>query len=219
MLKGQASNPCSQRTAQRTAGVPGSLSGRRVALHHPLLSPPLTPPSPCQTRCSATASDTQQQQRQQNGQESSSYTPGSGQAAADGARQQQLQQQQWQQLQELLKESIEVAIATGPRGLLRGLQAARAVASLVGEYAAAGRVDRPEVVLRKLFERLGVTFIKLGAWPQGVAPCIFVVGCCASLVAVPYCWQTKTKPNQRPQASSLRRPPPSSRPSTSRSFR
>lgn len=40
---------------------------------------------------------------------------------------------------------------------------AQAVASLGAEFVAAGAVDPPQTVLRKLFEKLGVTFIKLGA--------------------------------------------------------
>jgi len=75
------------------------------------------------------------------------------------------QEQQLRQLQELLRETVDIALQTGPRGVFRGLQAAGAVASIVSDYAqqaAAGRPDPPQVVLRKLFERLGVTFIKLG---------------------------------------------------------
>jgi hypothetical protein len=52
---------------------------------------------------------------------------------------------QAQQLQELLREVVDVALATGPRGVLRSLQAGRAVAGLVAEYVAAGRVDPPQV--------------------------------------------------------------------------
>jgi hypothetical protein len=116
---------------------------------------------------------------------------------------------QSQQLQQLVREVLDTALSTGPRGVMRGLQAARAVAGLAAEYAAAGRLEPPQarataarpprldaaarpprldaaarplpsrplsppsptpsapffgfqVVLRKLFERLGVTFIKLG---------------------------------------------------------
>lgn len=34
--------------------------------------------------------------------------------------------------------------------------------SLTQEYLAAGKLDDPPVILRKLFERLGATYIKLG---------------------------------------------------------
>lgn len=34
--------------------------------------------------------------------------------------------------------------------------------SLTQEYLAAGKLDEPPVILRKLFERLGATYIKLG---------------------------------------------------------
>jgi hypothetical protein len=53
------------------------------------------------------------------------------------------------QLGELLQESVQIAIATGPKGLVRGLQAADAVLGLLGEYLQRGMTDAPEVVLRK----------------------------------------------------------------------
>lgn len=75
---------------------------------------------------------------------------------------QQQQQQQAEQLREFVAEAVDIAIQTGPRGLFRGLQAAQAAAGLLAEYAAAGAVDPPPKALRRLFESLGVTFIKLG---------------------------------------------------------
>eukprot|EP00955_Chlamydomonas_euryale_P074597 362077-Chlamydomonas_euryale.AAC.6 len=66
------------------------------------------------------------------------------------------------QLVELLQETASIALSTGPRGFVRALQGASAVAQLTQEYVQAGAVDPPERVLRKLFERLGATYIKLG---------------------------------------------------------
>lgn len=51
---------------------------------------------------------------------------------------------------------------TGPRGFIRSLQAANAVATLVQEQVLQGQLDPPQTVLRKLFEKLGATYIKLG---------------------------------------------------------
>ena len=86
-----------------------------------------------------------------------------------------------QQVQELLRETVDIAVATGPRGLMRGLQAAQAVASLAGEYAssaATGRqLDPPQRVLRRLFEKLGVTFVKLGVKKRSQR-CCTRAGCC-----------------------------------------
>jgi len=67
-----------------------------------------------------------------------------------------------QQLNELLQETLQISIQTGPKGFFRGLQAADAVLSLTREYLTKGTLDPPEVVLRKLFEKLGSTYIKLG---------------------------------------------------------
>ena len=50
------------------------------------------------------------------------------------------QKQQAQELQGLVAEAIDLALATGPRGFMRGLQAGRAVASLAAEYATGGVV-------------------------------------------------------------------------------
>lgn len=49
----------------------------------------------------------------------------------------------------------------GPRGFFRGVQAANAVGGLAREYLlSGGQLDPPQTVLRKLFERLGATYIK-----------------------------------------------------------
>lgn len=60
------------------------------------------------------------------------------------------------QLSELLQETVKIAVSTGPRGLTRALQAGDAVGALVREFVQnGGRADPPQVVLRKLFEKLG----------------------------------------------------------------
>lgn len=66
------------------------------------------------------------------------------------------------QLQELVQESIKITMETGPRGFVRSLQAANAVATLVQEQVLQGQLDPPQTVLRKLFEKLGATYVKLG---------------------------------------------------------
>uniref|UniRef100_A0A383VQQ0 Protein kinase domain-containing protein n=1 Tax=Tetradesmus obliquus TaxID=3088 RepID=A0A383VQQ0_TETOB len=72
-------------------------------------------------------------------------------------------QKRSKELQELLQESLKIAMQTGPRGMFRSIQAGQAVASLAQDYVlSGGRLDPPQVVLRKLFERLGATYIKLG---------------------------------------------------------
>lgn len=50
----------------------------------------------------------------------------------------------------------------GPRGFIRSLQAANAVATLAQEQILQGQLDAPQTVLRKLFEKLGATYVKLG---------------------------------------------------------
>lgn len=70
------------------------------------------------------------------------------------------------ELQELLREAAQIALATGPRGITRSAQAAQALLSVAREQAlllqAGQPPEQPPVVLRKLFERLGATYIKLG---------------------------------------------------------
>jgi predicted unusual protein kinase regulating ubiquinone biosynthesis (AarF/ABC1/UbiB family) len=53
-------------------------------------------------------------------------------------------------------------VCAGPRGFIRSLQAANAVATLAQEQILQGQLDPPQTVLRKLFEKLGATYIKLG---------------------------------------------------------
>ncbi len=71
-------------------------------------------------------------------------------------------QKRAEQLNELLQETVQLALQTGPKGIVRSLQAADAVLSLAREQLQAGRIDPPEAILRKLFEKLGATYIKLG---------------------------------------------------------
>ncbi|KAG2437493.1 hypothetical protein HXX76_006142 [Chlamydomonas incerta] len=71
-------------------------------------------------------------------------------------------QQRTEQLRELVQETIRITVSTGPRGIFRAMQAAQSVAGLATEYLQAGAVDAPPVFLRKLFEKLGATYIKLG---------------------------------------------------------
>mmetsp|Transcript_22463 Transcript_22463/g.62309 ORF Transcript_22463/g.62309 Transcript_22463/m.62309 type:complete len:561 (-) Transcript_22463:24-1706(-) len=76
-------------------------------------------------------------------------------------------QKRMEALPGLLEEIFRVFVGTGPRGAFRGLQAAQAVMEVSREVLAttqSGGVDaiKPQVVLRKLFEKLGATYIKLG---------------------------------------------------------
>ncbi|EIE24521.1 ABC1-domain-containing protein [Coccomyxa subellipsoidea C-169] len=67
--------------------------------------------------------------------------------------------------QEILTELSNTVTRNGARGFQRSLQALQAALSVGNEYVAnfqRGVQDPPQVVLRKLFERLGATYIKLG---------------------------------------------------------
>lgn len=66
------------------------------------------------------------------------------------------------QLTELLQETIQIVMSTGPRGVFRAVQGATAIAELARDYVASGGSDPPHVIMRKLFEKLGATYIKLG---------------------------------------------------------
>lgn len=69
------------------------------------------------------------------------------------------------QLSQLAREVFDTALQSGPKGFARSMQAANAFASIGSEYAQSlrqGKTLAPEVVLRKLFEKLGATYIKLG---------------------------------------------------------
>jgi len=63
----------------------------------------------------------------------------------------------------LVQETGEIAVSNGPKGLARAIQGATAVASLAQSYLQTGTnpLDAPQVVLRKLFESLGATYIKV----------------------------------------------------------
>lgn len=65
-----------------------------------------------------------------------------------------------------MQEAAQIALSTGPRGITRTAQAVEAVLSLAREtlqqLQGGGNPEQPQVVLRKLFERLGATYIKLG---------------------------------------------------------
>uniref|UniRef100_A0A061R0W3 AarF domain-containing kinase n=1 Tax=Tetraselmis sp. GSL018 TaxID=582737 RepID=A0A061R0W3_9CHLO len=77
-------------------------------------------------------------------------------------------QSRLEKLPELLQEISRIVLSTGPRGAFRGIQAAQAVMTVAAEVlqqsqSTRGAADiKPEVVLRKLFEQLGATYIKLG---------------------------------------------------------
>ncbi|GLC36376.1 hypothetical protein PLESTF_000329900 [Pleodorina starrii] len=72
------------------------------------------------------------------------------------------QRQKIEQLRELVQETVRISVSTGPRGFFRAVQAAQSIATLAAEYLAKGSVDPLPVFLRKLFEKLGATYIKLG---------------------------------------------------------
>ena len=71
------------------------------------------------------------------------------------------------ELQELVRDLAEVAASAGPRGAFRGIQAADAVARVVRQAVAealrpGGRAPSAPALLRRVFEALGATYIKLG---------------------------------------------------------
>ncbi|KAK9817683.1 hypothetical protein WJX72_000601 [[Myrmecia] bisecta] len=70
------------------------------------------------------------------------------------------------ELRELVQEIISVSMSTGPRGAMRAVQAAEAVFGVGRDYLLNWQrnsvQEEPQIVLRKLFERLGATYIKLG---------------------------------------------------------
>lgn len=70
-----------------------------------------------------------------------------------------------QALQQLLRDVGATVAETGPRGFFRGLQALQAVALVGSSYLQnlqKGVQEPPQVLLRKLFEGLGATYVKLG---------------------------------------------------------
>ena len=92
---------------------------------------------------------------------SSSKSSGGGEDPTSGQRPR--SQQRAAELFALLRETGEIAASNGPRGFARALQGATAVATLARSYLQSGTnpLDAPQVVLRKLFESLGATYIKV----------------------------------------------------------
>jgi aarF domain-containing kinase len=91
---------------------------------------------------------------------------------------------------------VRLTADTGPQGLQRSLQASQAVFQLGTGYVSSlvrgGTPDPPEVLLRKLFEKLGATYIKLGqfiASSPSLFPAKYVMEfqkCLDQTVPVPY---------------------------------
>eukprot|EP00891_Asterochloris_glomerata_P001329 jgi/Astpho2/1329/e_gw1.00024.15.1_t len=76
------------------------------------------------------------------------------------------------QLRDLVQDIASTAAQSGPRGLFRGLQVADAVSRITREYLRSVVTGNPEAaptVLRKLFERLGATYIKASSLGQFIA--------------------------------------------------
>eukprot|EP01025_Chloroclados_australasicus_P053580 TRINITY_DN631_c0_g2_i1.p1 TRINITY_DN631_c0_g2~~TRINITY_DN631_c0_g2_i1.p1 ORF type:complete len:511 (-),score=57.41 TRINITY_DN631_c0_g2_i1:255-1787(-) len=71
-------------------------------------------------------------------------------------------QQKLKELQVLVQEISNISRETGPRGILRGIQAGQAIANLSLEYVRKGQLEPPQVILRRFFEKMGATYIKLG---------------------------------------------------------
>jgi hypothetical protein len=68
--------------------------------------------------------------------------------------------------------------------LVRSLQAANALTTLARDQILQGQLDPPQTVLRKLFEKLGATYVKLGQFVAS-SPSLFPEGerqrCCDTL--------------------------------------
>lgn len=114
--------------------------------------------------------------RQQGGTRAASSTGGSTSQRRENVDPQTVIRQ-LRDLQSLSEEAFRLAIQTGPQGFRRGAQAAQAFLSVGREQvvklqSGADGVDRPEVILRTLFERLGATYIKLGQFIAS-SPTIF----------------------------------------------
>lgn len=62
---------------------------------------------------------------------------------------------------QLVQELAEITLQTGPKGFQRTVQVAQATLELASELAAERKFSAPEA-LRRLFEKLGATYIKLG---------------------------------------------------------
>eukprot|EP00890_Picochlorum_soloecismus_P005600 jgi/Picsp_1/6040/NSC_03394-R1_aarf domain-containing protein kinase len=80
------------------------------------------------------------------------------------------------QLQQLAQEAVGLALKSGPQGIRRSAQAAEAFISVGREQLQLLQrnqaSDAPPVILRKLFEKLGSTYIKLGQFIAS-SPTIF----------------------------------------------
>lgn len=114
--------------------------------------------------------------RQQGGTRAASSTGGSTTQRRENVDPQTVIRQ-LRDLQSLSEEAFRLAIQSGPQGFRRGAQAAQAFLSVGREQvvklqSGADGVDRPEVILRTLFERLGATYIKLGQFIAS-SPTIF----------------------------------------------
>ena len=69
-------------------------------------------------------------------------------------------------LQTFAQEAARLGADTGPQGVRRTLEASQALLQLGGAYVGTvlrgGTPDAPPALLRKLFEKLGATYVKLG---------------------------------------------------------
>lgn len=85
-------------------------------------------------------------------------------------------QSRLQALSSLALEATQIAVSTGPRGIVRTARAVEAVLSVTREQLqriqTSQRPDDLPVILRTLFERLGATYIKLGQFIAS-SPTIF----------------------------------------------
>ena len=102
-----------------------------------------------------------------------------------------------ERLQTLLADVAALVAESGPRGPVRAVQAVQAVASLAAEVATTTgggqALPQPPVLLRRLCERLGATYIKLGqfiASSPTLFPEEYVLGApapCGALTALVLC--------------------------------
>lgn len=65
-----------------------------------------------------------------------------------------------------MQEGVRLSTDAGPEGVRRGVRAAQVLFDVSQTYVTTllrgGSPERPEVLLRRTFERLGATYIKLG---------------------------------------------------------
>ena len=71
---------------------------------------------------------------------------------------------EFEEVKGLLIDIVTVAVETGPSGVARSLSAAQACASLAATLILSSQnpQPKPEELLRRVFEALGSTYIKLG---------------------------------------------------------